>query len=457
MERHTVSEILTRYEKESIGHLTPRTQAQYSEQIAKLKLRFGNRIASTLTRQDLSDFMKSKGSREQLNKARSVLARAFHHAVHDWQWLDSNVCREVERHKWRPALRRPLSDTDLRIARQVATQRMRLVMDLALLTGQDRRRILALRWDQITSSRIEFPEAVKGVDNSIAITPPIRALLEECRTLTPMCELVVPTRYGTQYTGEGFNAIWQRLQKKFIAAGGRRINFLDIQARFKRRGAYAIPADVQAVVDASAESLLVETKSWIDLRDRVAQAKTARHLAALANSGGGYLVFGVTDDGTMDLRIPQDLSGYSRDVFGSIVKRFLTPPFQCEVYDARRTDGHGQAVVVRVPPHGAAPICARASGPQDHKGLPQGIREGEYYVRAPGPESVPITTAEQWQPLIRRCVLHERQALLEGIQRMIAIPAPPNTPPSLDEPGTTRGHSRRASHRTRRRTNDSPV
>jgi predicted HTH transcriptional regulator len=63
-----------------------------------------------------------------------------------------------------------------------------------------------------------------------------------------------------------------------------------------------------------------------------ARAKLARHLAALSNNGGGYLIFGV-DDNT---RIPQGATAlapqlFSEDAIASVVKRYLDPRFQCRV------------------------------------------------------------------------------------------------------------------------------
>ena len=87
--------------------------------------------------------------------------------------------------------------------------------------------------------------------------------------------------------------------------------------------------------------------------------------------------------------------------------------------DARKaTEGGDECVIVQVPSHGSEPVCSRADGPQD-KGKSQGIRRATYYVRAPGPESVPIETPEQWSGIIRRCVRHERETLLSRIDQLL--------------------------------------
>ena len=50
---------------------------------------------------------------------------------------------------------------------------------------------------------------------------------------------------------------------------------------------------LQELVDAPTERLDVEYKAWLNLDDREARARLAKHLCALANHGGGFVVFGI--------------------------------------------------------------------------------------------------------------------------------------------------------------------
>ena len=50
------------------------------------------------------------------------------------------------------------------------------------------------------------------------------------------------------------------------------------------------------LVEIPQERLDAEYKSWMDLNGNEARAKVAKHLCALANGGGGFLVFGFDDD-----------------------------------------------------------------------------------------------------------------------------------------------------------------
>jgi hypothetical protein len=176
--------------------------------------------------------------------------------------------------------------------------------------------------------------------------------------------------------------------------------------------------DLADLVDDPRETLDVELKQWMDLTDAVNKAKVARHIAALCNHGGGYLIFGFQDDLSVDPGRPSSLEQYNRDTFSSIVKRYLVPSFECHVTNVTSSAGL-EYPVIRVPKHDATPVCAVRDGPQDSKGRSQGIRSGTYYIRAPGPESTPITSPQQWAALIRRCTLNDRDTLLREMAHVL--------------------------------------
>jgi hypothetical protein len=167
---------------------------------------------------------------------------------------------------------------------------------------------------------------------------------------------------------------------------------------------------LQDLIENPSESLSVVYKSWLDLTDNEVRADLARHIAALANHGGGAIVFGITDQ-----MLPQGglSTSLDRDVVSGIVKRYLEPPFQCDVIILRSAAGNEHPVII-VPPHGEVPICAKAGGPVV-KGRPQGIVQGTCYLRKPGPASEPILTGREWASVIRRCAMHERAAILGAI------------------------------------------
>lgn len=174
-------------------------------------------------------------------------------------------------------------------------------------------------------------------------------------------------------------------------------------------------SDLSDLIAGANENLGVEFKAWMDTTDPEHRAKLARHIAALANHGGGYLVFGI-DDKTRKPLGATDLppSSFGQDAISAIVKRYLEPRLQVLLQGAE-FEGVTYPVVV-VPSHGARPVVAIADGPQGANGRPVGISQGTVYVRAAGPESVPIRSSDDWNTLLERCLSH-RADLLGSILR----------------------------------------
>ena len=156
--------------------------------------------------------------------------------------------------------------------------------------------------------------------------------------------------------------------------------------------------DLRDLIENPRENEGIEVKAWVDLDDQTQKAKLARHVGALANHGGGYLVFGFNDDLTHDQNRPSSLEKYNRDTFAGIAKRYLTPSFQCDVFLVTHSNGN-EFFVVRVPGHKDVPIAAKANGPQDGRGRPQGIVKGTYYIRKPGPESGSDQRCRRMEPV----------------------------------------------------------
>lgn len=180
------------------------------------------------------------------------------------------------------------------------------------------------------------------------------------------------------------------------------------------------------ILTGRSEDLGVEYKAWMDTSVPETRAKLARHVAALANHGGGYLVFGVDDAS----RLPQGQtelprSMFSQDAMNGIAKRYLEPRVQVRMDEVEHLGV--LYPVFTVPSHGARPVVAVADGPQDGRGGPVGVRQGEIYVRRSGPESVRIAGQDDWNALLDRC-LSKRSDLLGNILRQtISRPTRPAT------------------------------
>ncbi|MBZ9884824.1 ATP-binding protein [Mesorhizobium sp. CA10] len=181
-------------------------------------------------------------------------------------------------------------------------------------------------------------------------------------------------------------------------------------------------AFLTSLIDHRREEPDIEYKAWLDLSSPEARAKIAKHLCALSNFGGGWLVFGIANDGSYSEPHPENLQGYHQDTINGIVDKYLAPAFHCQVYNGTSSVTGKLYPIVRVPPHGVTPICAKANGPIVGKTI-SGVAQGVHYIRVPGPKSVPVESPSLWRELIHRCVVNERESLLGSIGRLFDRPA----------------------------------
>eukprot|EP01132_Coremiostelium_polycephalum_P009470 gene9470-11618_t len=120
-------------------------------------------------------------------------------------------------------------------------------------------------------------------------------------------------------------------------------------------------SEIQDYIDHPNETLHVEYKRWLDLSIPENRASLARHVAAIANHGGGFIIFGF-EDNTLASSGPNPFGiDYNRDSIASIVKKYLDPAVHCDVHQV--SDGKDSHSVIVVPSHDAIPICAKANGP----------------------------------------------------------------------------------------------
>jgi hypothetical protein len=185
------------------------------------------------------------------------------------------------------------------------------------------------------------------------------------------------------------------------------------------------PEDIRArlsdLVDYPQETLAVEIKSWLNLSDETHKASVAQALIALSNHGGGNMLIGFQEEGgewKPASPHPESLSGFNQDLINGIVQRYAEPTFHCEMHFPRRSDSGLQYPVVSVPPS-RVPIRSKRDGPNG-----QHISNNTYYIRRPGPCSEAPRTGEEWDRLLRRCVLTTREDILDDFRLIMGGTAP---------------------------------
>ncbi|MDD3694958.1 MAG: ATP-binding protein [Lentisphaeria bacterium] len=147
---------------------------------------------------------------------------------------------------------------------------------------------------------------------------------------------------------------------------------------------------------------------------RVGRAKFARHLMALANTLGGYLVIGVGEDpnGNPTLYTGLDekqASSFDPSGVGQTVNRYAEPAVEFDLVKPE-IDGKVYVILVVYPFRNLPHVCNDACEGE--------LQRGVFYVRTPDARSRAAYRSEELHGIIQRALRNQRQMLgrmLRGI------------------------------------------
>lgn len=182
--------------------------------------------------------------------------------------------------------------------------------------------------------------------------------------------------------------------------------------------------DFLVPLNAKSEDLEIEFKRSLPLGEKAGKAKLAKEICALANHGGGWIVLGREDDGSYPDALPEDLAGASQDSINQIASTYLQPAPHCSIRWMKPNEVSFEVLVIWVSPLGVSPVSGAKNGPDGEKGGTVGITKGTHYIRKAGPVSAPIESPDEWQTVIRRCVLSDKTSLLAALTTMLDRPSP---------------------------------
>ncbi len=176
--------------------------------------------------------------------------------------------------------------------------------------------------------------------------------------------------------------------------------------------------EIEGYIAEPNETMTVEHKVWLDLTEDAGKAKLAKSAMALANSGGGAIVFGFRED-TQAGRVlfsearPAEIQRYGADAVNAAIARYAKPPFHCDVHHATHPITGNEHAIVIVPGDHRTPImtirdCDRVLG------------QNKVYVRKPGPKSEDARTPEEWSQVLDGCLRARRDDLLDAFRVILA-------------------------------------
>ncbi len=164
------------------------------------------------------------------------------------------------------------------------------------------------------------------------------------------------------------------------------------------------------------ETMNVEHKAWLDLADPEHKAIVAKAIIALANHGGGFIIFGIDDKEKEDgpfIKRPDKLSGFNVDAINSIVSRYCEPIFHCDLVFETAPSGE-QHPIVLVPGGHKVPIRSSSDGPSGKH-----LKNNSYYIRRGGPKSEVPQSGLEWDELIKRAISNSKEDIADLLRKII--------------------------------------
>lgn len=165
------------------------------------------------------------------------------------------------------------------------------------------------------------------------------------------------------------------------------------------------------------ETPRIECKSWLDLNDNRHKATLAKVAIAMANSGGGTIVFGITEDNASGKKLvcqpkPSYVARYTSDAIVSAINRYAEPDLDPRLAFESHPDTGDEYAFVEISGGLTQPVFAK-------KQLDGVIKKLACYIRKPGPKSEEPHTAQEWRDLMARCVRANRDSMLDSIGKIM--------------------------------------
>ena len=242
-----MNELFDRYVKECIPNLSWRSQRDYQSIVDLLRVHFGHMAPADVKPRHIVAFLDVEKGRIHRNRMVMILSMVFKKAIGKWCVDDElrNPCVGVERWPTKPRTRY-VTDDEFSAFRATCPEVLQVAMDLALLTGQRQGDIVNLMWEKVNTIGLprdkwflDVKQGKTGKHLGIAISPAVEGVLMRARKLSPPWphEHVLrvnprqTSRKGQKFTEDGFRALWQRYQARWIKAGNPGFHFHDLRAK----------------------------------------------------------------------------------------------------------------------------------------------------------------------------------------------------------------------------------
>ena len=174
--RPTVYDAITVYQREELAKKAPKTQTEYTRQLACLLQVFGAQPLDDLAPGDVANFMRNHPSPISATREKALLSAVFNFARSNGFTNAANPCAGIRGKKSRRD--RYIEDEEFRAVYDKADRPLRDFMDLAYLTGQRPSDVLKMTRQDIRDGVLRVRQRKTGARVPVAIVGPLAAVLQ---------------------------------------------------------------------------------------------------------------------------------------------------------------------------------------------------------------------------------------------------------------------------------------
>ena len=224
----TVAAAIDRYLAASADRLAPSTVEAYGKHRRRLEAAFAEFTdVAQIRPAHVRQYLDARSKKAAGNQEIGLLSGALRHVM-GLGWIDTNPVQGIRKHALKPR-RRCLSDAELASLREHASDRLRAMIDISLLTAMRQGDLLALRLADLTDAGISVEHGKTGARVLYTWTPALQEAVGRAKRLRRRIGsvLLFADDRGAQIKADSLRASWVRLCAK---AGVHDAHWHDIRA-----------------------------------------------------------------------------------------------------------------------------------------------------------------------------------------------------------------------------------
>jgi integrase len=241
----TVSGLIDKYlASQFYADLKPTTRYSYKRWTLTLKKVFGNMHPADVRPHHIAKFLDSHNGKVLANKGVAVLSTVYEKGMR-WGIVDSNPTRGIRRNKT-VTRDRYITDAEFLAIRAKAAPILKVVMDIAYLTGMRQGDICKIKREDIKDGALHVIQGKTGKKQAFLLNGALADAVAAAKALPGAIKglHLLTTRKGTPYTTTTIRWYWRNA---CVAAGITNAHFHDIRGK-AGTDAKAVGIDHQALL-----------------------------------------------------------------------------------------------------------------------------------------------------------------------------------------------------------------